>query len=403
MQTTIDDIQALESRHVLQTYRRLPVTFVRGEGVRLFDVEGREYLDLLSGIGVASLGHAHPGLAQAIADQAQTLLHTSNLFFHPLQGQAAERLANLSGLSRAFFCNSGTEAVEACLKLARRYWYTRGEPRAEIVALEQSFHGRTFGSLSVTWDEHYRAPFAPLLADVRFVPANDASALASAVSARTAAIIVEPVQGEGGVRPLTPAFAAAINEISSKTGALVIADEVQSGLGRTGYPFYFGAIGLRPHLVSLGKALGAGVPVGAALVAEEVAGKISFGDHGSTYGGNLLACRATLCFLDQLVGGGLISHVGRMGRYFEQRLRAMAARHVVIKEVRGCGLMWGLELASDAAPVIAAALERRVIVNRTAETVVRLLPPLVITESEADEALGRLDAAFCDVVQDGGH
>jgi acetylornithine/N-succinyldiaminopimelate aminotransferase len=403
MQTTIDDIQALESRHVLQTYRRLPITFVRGEGVRLFDVEGREYLDLLSGIGVASLGHAHPGLAKAIADQAQMLLHTSNLFFHPLQGQVAERLAHLSGLPRAFFCNSGTEAVEACLKLARRYWYTRGEPRAEIVALEQSFHGRTFGSLSVTWDEHYRAPFAPLLAGVRFVPANDSAALLSAVSTSTAAIIVEPVQGEGGVRPLTPAFAAAVNEASSKTGALVIADEVQSGLGRTGYPFYFGVIGLKPHLVSLGKALGAGVPVGAVLVAEEVAGKISFGDHGSTYGGNLLACRATLCFLDALVGGGLIAHVGRMGRYFEQRLRAMAARHVIIKEVRGCGLMWGLQLTSDATPVISAALERRVIVNRTAETVVRLLPPLVITESEADEALGRLDGAFGAVVQDGGH
>jgi acetylornithine/N-succinyldiaminopimelate aminotransferase len=403
MQTTIDDIQALESRHVLQTYRRLPITFVRGEGVRLFDVEGREYLDLLSGIGVASLGHAHPGLAKAIADQAQMLLHTSNLFFHPLQGQVAERLAHLSGLPRAFFCNSGTEAVEACLKLARRYWYTRGEPRAGIVALEQSFHGRTFGSLSVTWDEHYRAPFAPLLAGVRFVPANDSAALLAAVSTSTAAIIVEPVQGEGGVRPLTPAFAAAVNEVSSKTGALVIADEVQSGLGRTGYPFYFGAIGLKPHLVSLGKALGAGVPVGAALVAEEVAGKISFGDHGSTYGGNLLACRATLCFLDELVGGGLIAHVGHMGRYFEQRLQAMAARHVIIKEVRGCGLMWGLQLTSDATPVISAALERRVIVNRTAETVVRLLPPLVITESEADEALGRLEAAFGAVVQDGGH
>ena len=403
MQTTIDDIQALESRHVLQTYRRLPITFVRGEGVRLFDVEGREYLDLLSGIGVASLGHAHPGLAKVIADQAQMLLHTSNLFFHPLQGQVAERLAHLSGLPRAFFCNSGTEAVEACLKLARRYWFTRGEPRAEIVALEQSFHGRTFGSLSVTWDEHYRAPFAPLLAGVRFVPANDSAALLSAVSTSTAAIIVEPVQGEGGVRPLTPAFATAVNEASSKTGALVIADEVQSGLGRTGYPFYYGVIGLKPHLVSLGKALGAGVPVGAALVAEEVAGKISFGDHGSTYGGNLLACRATLCFLDELVGGGLIAHVGRMGRYFEQRLRAMAARHVIIKEVRGCGLMWGLQLTSDATPVISAALERRVIVNRTAETVVRLLPPLVITESEADEALGRLDGAFGAVVQDGGH
>jgi len=403
MQTTIDDIQALESRHVLQTYRRLPVTFVRGEGVRLFDVEGQEYLDLLSGIGVASLGHAHPGLAKAIAEQAQLLLHTSNLFFHPLQGQAAERLAHLSGLPRAFFCNSGTEAVEACLKLARRYWHTCGEPRGEFVALEQSFHGRTLGSLSVTWDEHYRAPFAPLLAGVRFIPANDSAALRAAVSTNTAAIIVEPIQGEGGVRPLTAAFAAAVNEVSAKTGALVIADEVQSGLGRTGYPFYFGVIGLKPHLVSLGKALGAGVPVGATLVAEEVAGKISFGDHGSTYGGNLLACRAMLSFLDELVGGGLIAHVGSMGRYFEQRLRAMAARHVIIKDVRGCGLMWGLELTTDAGPVISAALERRVIVNRTAETVVRLLPPLVITESEADEALGRLDAAFGAVARDGGH
>ena len=268
---TADDVQAREARHVLQTYRRQPITLVRGQGVRLFDSEGREYIDLLSGIGVASLGHAHPGLAQAIADQAQTLIHTSNLFFHPLQGQAAERLANLSGLPRAFFCNSGAEAVEACLKFARRYWYTRGEPREEFIALEESFHGRTFGSLSVTSNEHYRAPFAPLVPGVRFVPANDRAALLAAVSSKTAAIIAEPIQGEGGVRPLTPDFAAALNEASARTGALLIADEVQSGLGRTGRPFYFSAIGMKPHLVSVGKALGGGVPVGAALLSEEVA------------------------------------------------------------------------------------------------------------------------------------
>ena len=307
MTTAIADVHALEARHVLQTYRRKPVTFVRGEGVRLYDSEGREYLDLLSGIGVASLGHAHPGLARAIADQAQTLIHTSNLFYHPLQGQLAERLAHLSGLPRAFFCNSGAEAVEACLKFARRYWYTRGEPRHEIIALEESFHGRTFGALSVTSDEHYRAPFEPLLAGVRFVPANDPAALRAAVSNSTAAIIVEPIQGEGGVRPLTPAFAAAITDACARTGALLIADEVQSGLGRTGYPFYFGAIGLKPHLVSVGKALGGGVPIGAALISEEVAHAIAFGDHGSTYGGNLLACRAALCVLDELVGGGLLA------------------------------------------------------------------------------------------------
>src|SRR4029079_6395114 len=335
MATVMEDIQALEARHVLQTYRRQPITLVRGEGVRLWDAEGREYLDLLSGIGVASLGHANPGLARVIAEQAQTLLHTSNLFFHPLQGQLAERLAHLSGPPRAFFCNSGTEAVEACLKFARRYWHTLGETRTEIVALEESFHGRTMGALSVTSDEHYRTPFEPLLPGVRFVPVHDPAGLAAAVSLTPAAIIAEPVQGEGGVRPLTQAFADAINQACAKTGALLIADEVQSGLGRTGQPFYFSTLGLKPHLVSVGKALGGGVPVGAALISDEVASKISYGDHGSTYGGNPLACRAALCFLGELTEGGLIDHVRRVGRFFEQRLREVAARHAIVKDVRG--------------------------------------------------------------------
>lgn len=396
MNSVKDEVQARESAHVLQTYRRQPITLVRGQGVRLWDTDGREYLDLLSGIGVASLGHAHPGLARAIADQATTLLHTSNLFFHPLQGQLAERLAALSGLPRAFFCNSGTEAVEACLKFARRYWFTAGETRGEIIALEESFHGRTFGALSVTSDAHYREPFEPLLSGVRWLPANDPAALLAAVSKNTAAIIVEPIQGEGGVRLLTPAFAAAINEASARTGAVVIADEVQSGLGRTGRPFYFSAIGLKPHLVSVGKALGGGVPVGAALISEEVASRIKFGDHGSTYGGNLLACRAGMCFVDEL-NGGLLAHVGEIGRYFEARLNAMATRRTIIKEVRGQGLIWGIELTRDAAAVVPAGLERGVIVNRTAETVVRLLPPLVITEQDADEALNRLEAALAAV------
>jgi acetylornithine/N-succinyldiaminopimelate aminotransferase len=390
----VDEVVGRETRHILQTYRRQAVTFVRGQGVHLWDAEGREYLDLLSGIGVAALGHSHRGLARAVAEQSETLIHTSNLFYHPLQGQLAERLANLSGLPRAFFCNSGTEAVEACLKFARRYWYTKGEPRAEVIALEESFHGRTFGSLSVTSDEHYRAPFAPLLAGVKFVPVNEPAALAAAVSRSTAAIIAEPVQGEGGIRPLTPAFAAAINEVCAKTGALFIADEVQSGVGRTGYPFYFAALGLKPHLVSVGKALGGGVPIGAALVSQEVADTISYGDHGSTYGGNLLACRAALCVLDELVGGGLLAHIGRIGQHFERRLKAIAAKHSMVKDVRGRGLMWGLELTRDAAPVVPAGLERGVVVNRTAETVVRLLPPLIITEAEVDEGLARLDAAL---------
>jgi acetylornithine aminotransferase/acetylornithine/N-succinyldiaminopimelate aminotransferase len=379
---------------VLQTYRRNPVTFVRGQGVRLYDSEGREYFDLLSGIGVASLGHAHPGIARAIADQAQQLLHTSNLFFHPLQGQVAEKLSGMSGLPRAFFCNSGAEAVEACLKFARRYWYTRQEPRAEFIALEESFHGRTLGALSVTSDEHYRTPFEPLLPGVRFVPVNDPAALKAAVSSKTAAIIAEPVQGEGGVRPLTPAFATAINEACAATGALLIADEVQSGLGRTGSPFYFSELGLKPHLVSLGKALGGGVPIGAALISDEVAKTISYGDHGSTYGGNLLACRAALCFLNELTDGGVLENVRRVGRFFDERLHALQAKHTFIKDVRGVGLIWGLELSRDASPVVQAGLANGVVVNRTAETVVRLLPPLNITKEEASEALGRLDAAL---------
>ena len=308
---------------MLQTYRRQPVTFVRGEGVRLYDADGREYFDLLSGIGVASLGHAHPGWRAPSPEQAQTLIHTSNLFYHPLQGQLAERLANLSGLPRAFFCNSGTEAVEACLKFARRYWYTKGEPRQEFIALDESFHGRTFGSLSVTSDEHYRDAVRAAAAggDVRAGPTTSRRSRPRC-RRRPPPIIAEPIQGEGGVRPLTPAFAAAITEACAKTGALFIADEVQSGLGRTGYPFYFAALGLQPHLVSVGKALGGGVPVGAALVSQEVADTISFGDHGRTYGGNLLACRAALVVLDELVGGGLLAH----DRPRRRALRGTAAR-----------------------------------------------------------------------------
>jgi predicted acetylornithine/succinylornithine family transaminase len=394
MTTVMDDVVARESRYVLQTYKRNPVTLVRGNGVRLYDADGKEYFDLLSGIGVASLGHAHAGLARAVAEQAQTLIHTSNLFYHPYQGQVAERLSALSGLPRVFVCNSGTEANEACLKFARRYWYTKGEPRAEFVALDESFHGRTFGSLSVTSDPHYREPFEPLLPAVRFVKTNDPASLLAAVSTKTAAIIAEPILGEGGIKPLTPAFAAAINEACAKTGALYIADEVQSGMGRTGQPFHYAALGLTPDLVAVGKALGGGVPVGAALIGEKVADAIKYGDHGTTYGGNLLACRAALVVLEELADRGLMAQVARVGAHVEQRLRAIAAKHAIVKEVRGKGLMWGLDLAREKLPIVAAGLERGVIVNLTADTVVRLLPPLVITEVEADEALGRLDAAL---------
>jgi predicted acetylornithine/succinylornithine family transaminase len=389
------NVIALETDHVLQVYRRGPVVFERGRGCRLYDADGRAYLDLISGVGVASLGHAHPRLAAAIAEQATTLLHTSNLFYHPLQGEVAARLAELSGLQKTFFCNSGTEAVEACLKFARRYWHAKGQPeRTRFVAFEHAFHGRTMGSLSVTWDDHYRAPFAPLLADVAWIAADDTAALERAVTDRTAAIVLEPLQGEGGVRPLGARMAQAIAAICERTGTLLIADEVQSGLGRTGRPFYSGAVGLKPDLMALGKALGAGVPIGAAMFSEAVAAAASFGDHGSTYGGNLLACRAALVFLQELVDNGLMSHVARVGSLLEEQLREVAARHPIVREVRGAGLMWGLDLDRPAAPVVQAALAAGLLVNRTAETVVRLLPPYVITPSEIAEGVAMLEQAI---------
>lgn len=392
--TTATDVIAVEKAHVLQVYRRGTVVFQRGRGCRLFDADGRAYLDLISGVGVAALGHAHPRLAAALAEQAQQLVHTSNLFFHPLQGEVAARLSALSGLPRAFFCNSGTEAVEATLKFARRYWHAQGKPRPGFVALEHSFHGRTLGSLSVTWDDHYRAPFAPLVPDVTFVPADDPAALDAAVTEQTAAVIVEPIQGEGGVNPLTPAMGAAITRACARTGALLIADEVQCGLGRTGRAFYSDAIGLQPDLMAVGKSLGAGVPIAAALFSERVAAAAAFGDHGSTYGGNLLACRAALVFLEELMDNGLIAHVARVGAYTEDRLRTLAVRHPFIRSIRGAGLMWGLELDRPAAPIVDAAIQHGLLVNRTAETVIRLLPPYVITPAEVDEGIGLLDAAL---------
>jgi acetylornithine/N-succinyldiaminopimelate aminotransferase len=389
------DVRAIEQEHVLQIYRRLPVVFERGEGVRLFDDQGRAYLDFLSGIGVAALGHANPALARAIADQATSLLHTSNLYFHPLQGQLANRLSALTGLERVFFCNSGTESIEASLKFARRYWHTKGEKtRTKYVAFSHAFHGRTMGSLSVTWDEHYREPFAPLIPGVTFVDGRDPSALEKAVDASTAAIIIEPIQGEGGVRVVSPAMAAAIERACAKTGALLIADEVQSGSFRTGAFLASPAAGLTPDIVALGKALGAGVPIGATAISAAVAAAVAPGDHGTTYGGNLLACRAALTFLD-VMDAGVAAKIPQLSAHLFDALRALAAKHPSkITEVRGAGLIAGLEMTVDAAAIVTAALERGVLVNRTSSTVIRLLPAYIVTPQDIDEAVRVLDAVI---------
>jgi len=397
-----EKVKALEAAHVLQTYKRAPVVFVRGAGSRLYDAEGKSYLDFISGIGVVVLGHANPGLTAALADQAATLVQTSNLYYHPLQGQLAARLAALSGLQRTFFCNSGTEAVEACLKFARRYWFSQGQTaRTGYVALVHGFAGRTMGALSVTANAAYREPFAPLIPGVVFVSPDDPAALERAVTNETAAIIAEPIQGEGGVRPLPGDFAAAIERACERTGTLLIADEVQCGLGRTGEPFYFPRLGLTPDLVSVGKALGSGVPIGAALVAEHVAAQVFPGDHGSTYGGNLLSTRAGLHVLEELTGtpdavpyqapAGLIGHVREMASVFEHALARLAADHEIVAASRGVGVMRALELNVDAAAVVTAALKAGLLVNRTAEKVVRMLPPLNVTKAEIEEAVTILD------------
>jgi acetylornithine/N-succinyldiaminopimelate aminotransferase len=403
-----EQVKTLEARHVLQTYKRAPVVFVRGEGTRLFDADGKSYLDFISGIGVVVLGHGHAGLAKAVAAQAETLIQTSNLYYHPLQGQLAARLAALSGLQRTFFCNSGTEAVEGCLKFARRYWFSQGDKqRTRYVALQHGFAGRTMGALSVTSNANYREPFDPLVPGVTFVSPDDPAALDTAVTEQTAAIIAEPIQGEGGVRPLSRAFAEAIERACDRTGALLIVDEVQCGLGRTGEPFYFPVLGLTPDLMSVGKALGSGVPIGAALVAEGVASQIFAGDHGSTYGGNLLSTRAGLYVLEQLTGttdavayappAGLIGRVRDLGPFFEAALTRVAADHSIVAGVRGVGLMRALELTVDATPVVDGALKAGLLVNRTAERVVRMLPPLTVSRTEIEEAAQILHSVLASV------
>ncbi|MBA3269569.1 MAG: acetylornithine transaminase [Acidobacteria bacterium] len=404
----VTNVLALEAAHLLQTYKRAPVVFVRGDGSRLFDADGTSYLDFISGIGVVVLGHGHAGLSAVIAAQAATLMHTSNLYYHPLQGQLAARLAALSGLPRTFFCNSGTEAVEACLKFARRYWFSQGmKQRTRYVALRHGFSGRTMGALSVTANPAYREPFEPLIPGVTFVSPDDSSGLRDAVTDQTAAIIAEPIQGEGGVRPLSPEFAAEIERACERTGTLLIADEVQCGLGRTGEPFYFPVLGLTPDLVAVGKALGSGVPIGAALVAERVATQIFAGDHGSTYGGNLLSTRAGLHVLEQLTGtseaqpylppAGLIGHVREMASVFDAAFNRLAAAHDIVAATRGVGVMRALELTVDATPVIEGALKAGLLVNRTAEKVVRMLPPLTVTQSEIEEAVTILDRVLTSV------
>jgi acetylornithine/N-succinyldiaminopimelate aminotransferase len=400
LQPLQQEIAEREGSVLLPTYERFPVLFERGEGVHLYDGEGRRYLDFLSGIGVNALGYGHPAVVKTIEEQAGKLIHVSNLFFHRYQASLAEKLTKISGLDRAFFCNSGTEAWEGALKLARAYGQHMApkgtKPKTKFLVMENSFHGRTYGSLSTTGQKKYRAPFAPLVPGVVFVKFNNVADLKKKFSNSVCAIGLETVQGEGGVQPVAPEFLATARELTSETGALLILDEIQCGLGRTGKYFAYQHYGVTPDVVTIAKPLAAGLPLGAILTTNNVAAAFHPGMHGTTFGGGPLACATAETFISMLTSGGMLQHIAELGHYFQEKLTELKSKHKVIKEVRGVGLMVAAELKS--ADVAKAAmkqmLDRGIIINRTHDKVLRFLPPYIIEREHIDEVVSALDEAL---------
>ena len=387
-----------EAKVLLPTYDRQPVFFTKGRGVYLWDADGKRYLDFLSGIGVNALGHGHPAIQSTLKRQAGRLIHVSNLFFHEFQSELAKRLTKISGLDRAFFCNSGTEAWEGALKLARSYARVRNsnghKAKWRILALENSFHGRTFGSLATTGQAKYRHPFAPLVPGVGFVAFNDVNDLKRQFDASVCAICLETIQGEGGINPLSPEFFQLARELTSKSGALLLLDEIQCGLGRTGRYFAYQHYGVQPDVVTVAKPLAAGLPLGAILTTNRVAMAMHPGMHGTTFGGGPLSCAVAISFLETL--DDLLDHVQQIGAYFRAQLESLAAKHSSVREVRGLGLMLGIDLDSPdtAKVVVQKLLSEGIIINRTHETVLRFLPPYIVQKKHVDEVIHALDSAL---------
>ncbi len=390
-------IQAAENKLLLQTYERNPLLFVSGQGVYLRDESGHDYLDLLSGIGVSALGYGHPAVEEAITRQAKRLIHTSNLFFHEHTAELALRLTEISGLDRVFFANSGTEAWEAALKLARA---NAGRLRAEgrnigtkFLALDHSFHGRSMGSVATTAKEKYREPFMPVMPGVEFVRFNDVADLRAKFSSEVCGICIEPIQGEGGIHAVSQEFFAAARELCNSTGALLMADEIQCGMGRTGKWFAYQHYGILPDVTTLAKPIANGIPMGAMLCTNAAAAAITPGMHGTTFGGSPFACAVAIAVIDTIKKENLLKHVQETGDYFHNQLTKLAARHDSIVDVRGIGLMLGLELnsAESAKQIAAELLTRRIIVNRTSDTVLRFLPPFILERSQIDTAIAALD------------
>ncbi|MGD0514981.1 MAG: aspartate aminotransferase family protein [Terriglobales bacterium] len=383
-----EEVIQREKQFLLQTYNRYPLVIERGKGVFLFDFDGKKYLDFVAGLGVNALGHAHPRIVKTIREQAARAIHLSNLYYNEYQGRLAEKLCALSGLQRAFFSNSGTEAIEGSIKLARLAGHrSGGEAKSQLIALEGSYHGRSFGSMSVTGQDKYRKGFEPLLEDVKFVPRNDVEALRAVVNDSTCAIVLEPIFGEGGIYECSVEFLKECRTLADRHRAALIFDEIQCGLGRTGTIFAFQTFGVTPDIVAIAKPIAAGIPLGAFLATEDFASAISAGQHGSTFGGGPLSCRVALEYLAILEEENLLLHVSQVGAYLEQELKALTERFSVAREVRGRGLIQGLQLDVPARPIVEQALAEGVLFNGTQDTVLRFLPPFLLQEKHIDKGM----------------
>ena len=387
-------IVELEKQYLLQNYGRHPLVLQRGDGPYMWDVDGKRYLDFIAGIGVNALGQNHPRIVAAICEQSARLIHTSNLFYNEYQGPLAKKIAEVSGLQRTFFANSGTEATEGSLKMIKAHGRAIDPAKYEIIALENSFHGRSLGALSITGQAKYRADFEPLLPGIGFVRANDIAGLEAAVNERTAGICLEWIQGEGGIVPLDHAFTRKARELADKFDALLCFDEIQCGVGRTGKYFGYQLADppVMPDIMTAAKPIACGIPLGVIAVNERAAKSIRSGMHGSTFGGNALAARVALEFFDVLEG--LLPHISRMGDYFRAGLHQLAGRYSFIKEVRGYGLMVGVELTIPGKDIVNNAMANGLLLNCTHDTVLRFLPPYIVTEQHVDEALIVLDTVF---------
>jgi len=386
-----EQIRALNDAHIINTYGVRKLAIVRGEGARLWDADGREYLDFFAGIAVCNLGHCHPKVTEAICRQAATLVHVSNLYYIEPQTKLAELLSRNSFAQRWFFCNGGAEANEAAIKIARRFWAEQGTPRPGVVTAEHSFHGRTLATITATGQPKYQKGFEPLLPGVSYVPYDDLVALEEMLTPEVGLVLIEPIQGEGGVRVPSPGYLRGVRELCDKTGALLAFDEVQTGLGRTGTLFAYEHEGVAPDIMTLAKGLGNGVPIGAMGCTERVSAGFAPGSHAATFGGNPLSTAAAVATMEVLTAPGFVETAAARGEYLLAGLRAMAAKHPKVVEIRGRGLMAGIECADPAAPAIGALLDGGIICGPAGPNVIRFLPPLIVSKEDVDKVVAILD------------